>query len=171
MVDTGITNTIVGIVHNFAPMVLDVVAADINRASSTDFAVVITYHDDYQLDTATFDVDDIFLTGGRVFCAGSSFLILCATAPSGAKLFVKPTSTPSFVADTHNQFVVTYTFSPPNGRWSMADYGVWSIEVAENQVGDYMTIPKFASAGVVGTFSVTSKCVCVCGSAVIGDQV
>jgi hypothetical protein len=67
-------------------------------------------------------------------------------------------STPTVVAGTGNQFVVTYTFSPPNGRWGAADTGVWSIKVEANQVGDYMVAPLYAAALTVGTFTVTSTC-------------
>jgi hypothetical protein len=67
-------------------------------------------------------------------------------------------STPTFVAgNNHNQFVVTYTFSPPNGQWGAADTGRWSIAVRMDQVGDYMTVPKFVASGEIGSFTVTSK--------------
>jgi hypothetical protein len=42
-----------------------VVAADITQASSSDFTVAVTYRDDHRLDTATFDNDDIILSGVR----------------------------------------------------------------------------------------------------------
>jgi hypothetical protein len=74
---------------------------------------------------------------------------------------LSPKST-TFVAGTGNQFVVTYTFSPPNGQWSAADGGVWSVKVVEQQVGDYMTAPKYVPARTYGTFAVKSKSGCPC---------
>jgi hypothetical protein len=50
---------------NTAPFVANVAAADIIEASSSDFTIDVTYDDDYGLDTSTFDVADITLTGER----------------------------------------------------------------------------------------------------------
>jgi hypothetical protein len=40
----------------------------------------------------------------------------------------------------------------------VADSGVWSVVVASNQVGDYMSVPLHVPAGAVGTFTVASMC-------------
>jgi hypothetical protein len=66
-------------------------------------------------------------------------------------------STPTFFASSGNRFVVTYTFAPPGGQWAAADFGSWSITIAPNEVGDYMSVPRYVPAGVVGAFSVRSK--------------
>jgi hypothetical protein len=133
--------------------------ADINQPSSTDFTVVVTYNDDHRLDTDTFDNDDIILSGVLVIdmIAADLTCAICI-GPTGP---LSPKSS-TFVAGTGNQFVVTYTFSPPNGQWSAADGGVWSVEVAADQVGEYMTMPQYVPARTYGTFAVKSNSGCRC---------
>jgi hypothetical protein len=128
--------------------------ADINQPSSADFVIVVTYDDDHKLDTDTFDNDDIILSGVLVIdmIAADLTCAICI-GPTGP---LSPKST-TFVAGTGNQFVVTYTFSPPNGQWGAADTGVWSVEVVEEQVGEQMTKPKYVLARAYDTFTVTSK--------------
>jgi hypothetical protein len=133
-------------------------AADIDDAYS-DFTVSMTYDDDHRLDTTTFDVNDIVLTGELLDGFNHLRLTNLMLGPTGT-LTVKATSTPTVVAGTGNQFVVTYTFSPPNGQWNVVDTGEWSVEVVENEVGEYMTTPKYVPARAYGTFAVKRKPSC-----------
>jgi hypothetical protein len=156
---SSLINCCVGTPYNFGPVVDKVDAADIVEASSTDFTVDVTYDDDHRLDITTFDVNDIVLTGELPDGFNHLRLTNLMLGPSGT-LTVKATSTPTVVAGTGNQFVVTYTFSPPNGQWSVADTGEWSVEVVGNEVGEYMTTPKYVPARAYATFDVKSKRSC-----------
>jgi hypothetical protein len=87
---------------------------------------------------------------------------LVNVGPTGTSLTVQPS--PTFVVGTGsgNPIVVTYNVAPPNGQWGAADSGVWSIEMVDDQVADYMQTPLYVDAGVKGSFTVTSMfVVCV----------
>jgi hypothetical protein len=139
--------------YNFAPAIVDkVLPANIKRVSSANFKVVVTYDDDHRLDTNTFDNEDIVLTGVSA-CFNNPLINRSHTAPWRT---LSPTST-KFSASNGNRFVVTYTFAPPNGQWSVADAAEWSVELVAGQVGEYMTTPQYVPARTLGTFSIKSK--------------
>jgi hypothetical protein len=66
-------------------------------------------------------------------------------------------STPTITTGSGNQQIVTYTFSPPLGKWRVADAGAWSVVVVANEVGDHMKLPLFVAAGIVGKLKVRRK--------------
>jgi hypothetical protein len=53
--------------------------------------------------------------------------------------------------------IVTYSFTPQSGQWNAADTGLWSVNIGENSVADYMSQPLYVDSGIIGTFSVTSN--------------
>jgi hypothetical protein len=85
-----------------------------------------------------------------------SDLQYCCTGPTGP---LSPTST-EFAAGVGNQYVVTYTFSPPNGQWRPVDAGVWSVDVVEGEVSEYMATPQSVPARSYVWFAVKSKAEC-----------
>jgi hypothetical protein len=64
--------------------------------------------------------------------------------------------TPVFVSNGGNQFLVVYTFTPINGQWGALDTGSWTVDVVNNQVGDFT---QHVTAGIVDTFTVKSMLV------------
>src|SRR5262249_35129677 len=49
--------------------------------------------------------------------------------------------------------VATYTFTPPGGSWDSGDYGIYTINMAANQVSDTGATPAFVAAGTIGSFA------------------
>jgi hypothetical protein len=84
---------------------------DITSAGPTPNTVTVTYADGFEVNTSTFDTNDITITGGSV----------------GAL-------TVTGISSTVN--AVTYTFAPPGGAWAQADNDTYTVSIVAGGVVD-----------------------------------
>ncbi|MDB5294678.1 MAG: conserved repeat domain protein, partial [Phycisphaerales bacterium] len=106
-------------------------AADVNVASTAAVTITATYADNLAMDQATFDSNDLRVTGPNGFSALAAF---ASTTTSGATR------------------TVTYTLSAPSGGWSYGANGNYTIALQAGQVLDLSG--NAAAAGTVGSFAV-----------------
>lgn len=100
---------------------------------ATSTQIVVTYTDNYQVDRATLDANDLVVIG-----------------PTGQRMQVTLESTS--VAVNHGVIDVTYRLAAPGGTWDPTDNGHYTVQLVAGQVLDVSGNP--AAAATLGAFDV-----------------
>lgn len=117
-------------IDNTAPTIGSVSAANVNSAGGSTYDFTVTYADAGSgLDTASFDGNDITVTGPNSYSSPATYV-------------------------SHSGNTATYRITPPGGTWDGADAGTYTIALAASQVRDTAGNYVAASANV-GSFDVS----------------
>ena len=106
-------------------------APTVVTGGGTAHTVTVTYTDDFAINVASLDSNDIRVTGPNAFNSAVTF--------TGVN--INTNGTPR---------VATYTFNAPGGSWDIGDNGTYSIVMQANQVVDSANQP--VATGPIGTF-------------------
>jgi fibronectin-binding autotransporter adhesin len=107
--------------------------SNVTTGGGTSFTVSVLYVDDVGINTSTIDLNDITVT-----------------TPSAVVLHPISKS----ISGSGQSVTVNYVFTPPNGSWSYADGGNYTVAMVGGQVADVDATPHTVPAGTLGTFSV-----------------
>ncbi len=118
-------------------------APTVVTGGGTTHTVTVTYTDDFAINVASLDSNDIRVTGPNAFNSTVTF--------TGVN--INTNGTPR---------VATYTFNAPGGSWDLGDNGTYSIVMQANQVVDSADQP--VAAGSIGTFVVDIPPVTISGN-------
>ncbi|MEQ1644482.1 MAG: Ig-like domain repeat protein, partial [Pyrinomonadaceae bacterium] len=118
-------------------------APTVVTGGGTTHTVTVTYTDDFAINVASLDSNDIRVTGPNAFNSAVTF--------TGVN--INTNGTPR---------VATYTFTAPGGSWDLGDNGTYSIVMQANQVVDSANQP--VAAGSIGTFVVNIPPVTISGN-------
>ena len=100
--------------------------------TSATATFTVSYADNYALNVATLDGNDIVVSGPGGFTAAAAFVSVNVNSNGTAR-------------------TATYSFSAPGGTWDTADTGTYTISLQAGQVSD--TSGNFAAAASLGTFA------------------
>jgi len=106
-------------------------AANLSTGDSSTYDFTVTYTDNNAVNVASFDNNDVQVTGPNGFNQLATFLSVNDSSNG-------------------NPRTVTYRVTAPGGSWDNADNGSYSVTLQSNQVSD--TNGNFASAASLGTF-------------------
>jgi len=111
--------------------------ADVTTAGGTSRSFTVTYSDNWAVNVASLDSNDIRVVGPNGFDAPALFMGVDDSSDG-----------------TPRQ--ATYVVKAPGGTWDSADNGSYAVVMQPNQVSDAFTPPNFVAAGTLGTFQVNA---------------
>jgi hypothetical protein len=123
-------------------------------AGASSYTFTVTFTDDFFLNRTSLDSNDLLVTGPNGYSQPATFLVMTPVSVS---------------AGGYQSTGAVYQVTAPNGAWSAAANGTYTVSIRPNQVRD--TSGNYMAAGVIGTFQVDlSPPTAAANAAPIGDE-
>jgi hypothetical protein len=129
---TGIYTLYYAAAEDLPPVITDFQIADVMDISENALPLAVTFVDNIGIDANSLDSDDILISG-----------------PAGQNPTVEFVQ---ILSQNGGAMTVQYQILPPGGLWEGSDNGLYSVQLAQNQVAD--SIGQFTPNSTLGGFLV-----------------